>query len=253
VIEAIAGTQFEAVAEGYDPGLLGTITVSLEDGQGNVVIAPHLTGIVESPSAPGIYTATMLAPAVAGTFTVVWQGTADGDPVSVTEQLLVNVIDTADALTRLAIMVDAEGDPPLTADELAMLLASARRADDECRAPGDAGWTPTYALGAAAAEGWTWKAGRAAARVDIADEAAKISRSQLRDACLKMAAEYRRRPMSAIALRRTGVLARGNVPEDIWASYRPLLPGAQGPVHEGPPYLSPLALPGATERGDSTA
>ena len=77
MIETVAGSMFEAVAQGYDPGLLGTIGVRLEDGEGAIVIARRVTGIIESPPASGIYTTTLLAPATAGTYTIVWDdGTA---------------------------------------------------------------------------------------------------------------------------------------------------------------------------------
>jgi len=43
----LAGSSFNAYAYGYETGLAGTITVSIEDSDGNVVLAPVTTPIIE--------------------------------------------------------------------------------------------------------------------------------------------------------------------------------------------------------------
>ena len=52
-------TDFEAVAQGFDTGLVGTIGYSIEDGDGVTVVAFTTSGIVETPEASGIYTASI--------------------------------------------------------------------------------------------------------------------------------------------------------------------------------------------------
>lgn len=104
MIETSAGSTFEAVAAGFDPGLLGTIGVSLEDGDGAIVIARRITGIVESPPASGVYTTTLLAPAIAGTFTVIWD---DG---------------TTFAPEQVEVAASAGGGPVPSVDDVAVLM-----------------------------------------------------------------------------------------------------------------------------------
>lgn len=91
MIEAQAGTYVEAIGAGFDPGLLGTIGVRLEDGEANIVMARRVTGIIESPAGSGIYTTQLLAPAAAGTYTVIW----DDGTVFAPEQLVVTVPEPA--------------------------------------------------------------------------------------------------------------------------------------------------------------
>lgn len=65
-------TTFEATASGFTTGLSGTIGVRVTDGQGQTTIARTTSGIVESPTGSGIYTATLTAPAAVGQYEVVW-------------------------------------------------------------------------------------------------------------------------------------------------------------------------------------
>lgn len=157
----------------------------------------------------------------------------------------------SEAKDRLRLMVAATSSPELSNDEVDQLMLLARRPDMDGRVDGDDGWEPTWALGAAAAEGWRWKAGRVADRVDFAADGTRLSRSQMVAHCLRMADVYRGRQLTTIVLSASGTAAAAGseVPEG-WA---PLMPGDQGPIHAGPPYLSTLALPGARARGDSTA
>lgn len=84
----------------------------------------------------------------------------------------------AEAKSRLEVMVAHSDDPVLTSGELDLLLAD-NQVDDA-----------TWDLYRAAAEGWRWKAGRVAARFDVADEAAQAKRSQLYEHCRSQAREY---------------------------------------------------------------
>lgn len=94
---------------------------------------------------------------------------------------------------RLASRVDADGDPPLTTDELDDILEMFQRVDSEGRAPGDDEWVPTYDLAAAAAEGWMRKAAMAAGRFDFQADGAQLSRSQVVEHCERMAERWRHR------------------------------------------------------------
>lgn len=52
-------------------------------------------------------------------------------------------------------------------------------------------WTPTYDLKAAAAAGWEWKAGKVAAKFDLAAGDVKVSLSQQFQQCMAMAKRFR--------------------------------------------------------------
>jgi hypothetical protein len=56
--------------------------------------------------------------------------------------------------------------------------------------PTDAGWTPTYALNAAAAEGWRMKAGMVAADFDFSADDASYSKGQVMAKMLEMEQRY---------------------------------------------------------------
>ena len=72
MIAAYPNETVEFTATGLATGLVGSLTVSVEDGQGGVVTAPTADGIVESPAGSGIYTATLSAPSDAGSYVVVF-------------------------------------------------------------------------------------------------------------------------------------------------------------------------------------
>lgn len=99
-------------------------------------------------------------------------------------------LDPALAEVRLRAMVRAAEAPALTDAEVSQLLDMARRADRNGRAPGDDDWTPTWALAAAAAEGWRWKAGALVDQVDVSADDASVKASQLRAHCLDQAKLY---------------------------------------------------------------
>src|SRR5690349_18573194 len=83
-ITASAGATFEATVNNAPTGLVGTITVRIEDGQNTIVTAATSSGIVESGT--GIYTATLAAPDDAGQYLVIWN---DGDVLEASEDLFV--------------------------------------------------------------------------------------------------------------------------------------------------------------------
>lgn len=72
MIVTAPSVSVEAVAEGFATGLVGTIGVRVLDGQGGTTLARTTSGILETPAASGIYTATFTAPATAGQYVVVW-------------------------------------------------------------------------------------------------------------------------------------------------------------------------------------
>ena len=81
MITTTPNTSFEALLTGAPSGTHWWVT--LKDGQGGVILARSDTGIVEE--APGVYTATRTAPAVEGTYTLVW----DDGTRSLAEQVTV--------------------------------------------------------------------------------------------------------------------------------------------------------------------
>lgn len=95
-----------------------------------------------------------------------------------------------EARDRLERMVAHDDEPPLSTDEIDDLLALARRADSLGAAPSDDGWSPTYDLNYAAAEGWRWKAGKVAGRYSAQVDGATFQRQQLFAHCLRMAEQY---------------------------------------------------------------
>lgn len=178
-------TDFEVFATGFPPGLFGTLTWELRDGQGNVVMSPRAAGIIEDPPASGNYGYTIpLVPGQDGTYLMAWDPHT-GDPTDiVTEELVITPGPSApgappDAAARLASMTEATSFPTLTTDELDALLAVYATPDG------------SYDFAGAAAEAWMKKAGKVAGSTDIADEAAQVRRSQAHAQCLAMAKWWR--------------------------------------------------------------
>lgn len=117
-------------------------------------------------------------------------------------------------------------DPALSADDVSAIVAGAKRADLEGRAPSETGWAETYAGAAAVAEAWEAKAAIAARRVDISRGGESVKRSGTLEACLRMARLWRGRAgggsasglSPALAARQAlvGALPIGNLPEPEW-------------------------------------
>jgi len=99
-------------------------------------------------------------------------------------------MDATQAQTQLASMLGDGAEPVLTVDELTTLLALAARADRFGRYPTDATWENTYALNAAAAEGWRWKAAKVAGDFKFTVDGNSYDRDQVHTHCLAMAAEF---------------------------------------------------------------
>lgn len=96
-------------------------------------------------------------------------------------------------------MTAATTHPVLTPDEVADLLSMFAVADASGYAPSDIGWTPTYDLNRAAAEGWRWKAGKAAAEFDFSsEERSKFERSQVHAACMAQSHAYANRVVGSV-------------------------------------------------------
>lgn len=109
-------------------------------------------------------------------------------------------MDETQARTRLMMMVQAESEPSLSPPELDELLALAKRADAEGLAPDDDDWTPTWDLNSAAAEGWRWKAGKAAPRYGVTLGTETLNRQQMYAHCLLQANAYARKGIGMIGV-----------------------------------------------------
>ena len=94
------------------------------------------------------------------------------------------------ARARLERMVAHDSVPALGPAEVDDLMLLAARNDSAQVPPGDTEWLPTYALHAAAAEGWRWKAGKVAGAVTVSMDGSLIDRSDMHKACLASAAYY---------------------------------------------------------------
>lgn len=107
-------------------------------------------------------------------------------------------MDYARAQELLENMVAFDQEPTLTPDQVASLLASAVRKDSDGLAPIDTGWTGTYDLNAAAAEGWRWKAAKVAAEFDFTTDQQTFDRTAKHAQCLAMAVHYQKRVSGSI-------------------------------------------------------
>lgn len=96
------------------------------------------------------------------------------------------------AKTRLKAMTAWETTPALTDGEIDDLLVQFSLPDADGLAPDDVEWTPTYNLRAAAAEGWRWKAGRAAELQSTDLDGDRMSANQIFDHCERMIKVYSR-------------------------------------------------------------
>lgn len=104
-----------------------------------------------------------------------------------------------EALARLTLMVSATSVPTLDNTELADLLELARRADRYGLYPSDTGWTGTFDLNSAAAEGWRRKAGKVAGAFSFTADGDSYSEAQVYAQCLQMAAQYGKRTVASVS------------------------------------------------------
>lgn len=96
----------------------------------------------------------------------------------------------AEARAALERLVDAAAQPVLSSADVDTLVMFARRPDAAGRVYGEAGWEETWALRAAAAEGWRWKAARCVSHYDFSADGASMSKSQVLAHCLQMVGLY---------------------------------------------------------------
>lgn len=89
MIYAAAGTTFEATAQGFPTGLVGTIGVRLLDNVGATTTARVTAGIAEYPAASGFYTVTMTAPATTGQYSVLWDTGVVSPSTTAAEDIIV--------------------------------------------------------------------------------------------------------------------------------------------------------------------
>jgi len=80
--------------------------------------------------------------------------------------------------------------PALSDVEIDALMAQYAIMDLYERRPTDPAWQPTYALNAAAAEGWRQKAARVAADFNFGANGATYSKGEVMAKCLEMEAHY---------------------------------------------------------------
>lgn len=107
----------------------------------------------------------------------------------------------AEARARLERMVQASEAPALTTAEVDDLVALAARPDIAGLLRGVTGWIPTWDLTAAVAEGWRWKAAKAARDYDFSADGQTFARSQQRQAFLEMAGQYTDRRIRSVRMR----------------------------------------------------
>lgn len=95
-------------------------------------------------------------------------------------------------------MTAQDTEPLLSEADLDDLLLLFRRPDTNGNAPGADGWTPTYDLNRAAAEGWRWKAARASELVSVDLDGERLSSNQIFEHCQAMAQMYSRKGTASL-------------------------------------------------------
>jgi hypothetical protein len=90
--------------------------------------------------------------------------------------------------------------PALDEAEIDALLSRFRIADSAGLRPDDAGWSPTYALNAAAAEGWRIKGARVAGDFNFSADNASFSKGDVLAHCLDMEAKFASLDMGSLYL-----------------------------------------------------
>ena len=84
-----------------------------------------------------------------------------------------------DLIELLQRLTDSATEPELAEADLDDLVGVAARPDEDGLFRGDADWTPTWDVNAAAAEGWLRKAGRAATKFNFAEDSHRFDRAQI--------------------------------------------------------------------------
>ena len=111
----------------------------------------------------------------------------------------------ASVLDKLKSMTAWASEPTLSSDQLDTLLSMFAKADEEGLMPSEVGWTPTYHLRAAAAEGWRWKAAKASELISSDLDGDRMSSNQLFDHCQRMIRTYSSSHATAITTPNTGL------------------------------------------------
>jgi hypothetical protein len=88
-IYAQKGAGFEATAQGFDTGLVGTLGVRILDNVGGTTMPRTTAGISELVPGSGLYAVTLIAPQVIGEYTVAWDDGQPGPEHSAAESLTV--------------------------------------------------------------------------------------------------------------------------------------------------------------------
>lgn len=84
----LAGSSFTAYATGFYSGLVGVLTVSIEDSDGNVIVAPTTDDIAEIDAGGtfSVYRYAGTYPVELGQYVLIWE---DGDGIQASEELVV--------------------------------------------------------------------------------------------------------------------------------------------------------------------
>jgi hypothetical protein len=131
MLYAAPGQQIEVTVDGAPTGLEGTLGIQILDTPADDVVVPRTTdGIVEAPPNSGLYGTTIIAPAVEGVYSIVWD-TGGASPDYAREQLRVTFVPPGPALITLDEYKRWTGiDPTNTRndEELTRLILAASRA-----------------------------------------------------------------------------------------------------------------------------
>lgn len=109
-------------------------------------------------------------------------------------------MDRTEALARLGRMVASDQRPVLSDADLGDVLDGAATIDADGYRPTDPGYTPTWDLDRAAAEGWTRKAGRVAGDFSFSADGASFNKGDVLAHCEAMAATYRARGVHVLTV-----------------------------------------------------
>jgi hypothetical protein len=106
MLGAVVDQAFTAYTEEGVTGLVGTIGLTIQDEQGNVVAPRTVNGIAETPAGSGVYAYTGVAPLVEGSYLLVWD-TGGGNPQYFREFLQVAaIVSEDDSLETTADLTD---------------------------------------------------------------------------------------------------------------------------------------------------
>lgn len=101
------------------------------------------------------------------------------------------------AKDKLKKLTASSEEPVLTDLEIDELLAASAVADSAGLGPESEGWSPTYDVSSAAAEGWMIKAARSASTTET-DAATLAVTSRVFDNCLRMARLYSKKRAASV-------------------------------------------------------